>query len=251
MESLNGSGICQSQSTRLVILSVVFGDPPVRTVTVFTTSLVLSIQVLPNVHLNFNSSRLAGPTHWFRLLFACCCRDLPSDIQECVCLERCHLFIFLPFFLSVFLFGYQLPLLCHVLQSSHLPSWFSLSVPSWLTYMLNSTSLASSFTLCVYFVMFYRWNGLRTVTKLLGLRSSPLPNGKGQENCEILVRNLEVTGTSSWFGNICRLFIILLVFCVMPVFVLMRSGVCDRAWKTVWLLPEPLPPPDDHYRRRI
>lgn len=92
-----------------VILSVVFGDPPVRTVTVFTTSLVLSIQVLPNVHLTFNSSRLAGPTHWFRLLFACCCRDLPSDIQECVCPDRCHLFVFLPLFLSVFLFGHQLP----------------------------------------------------------------------------------------------------------------------------------------------
>lgn len=77
------------------------------------------------------------------------------------------------FFRSFFYLGTSCLLLCHVLQSSHLPSWFSLSVPSWLIYMLNSTSLASSFTLCVCFVMFYRCNGLRTVTKLLGLRSSP------------------------------------------------------------------------------
>lgn len=63
---------------------MVFSDPPVRNGDSFHYIVVLSIQVLPNVHLNFNSSQLAGPTTLFRLLFACFWRDLPSDIRECV-----------------------------------------------------------------------------------------------------------------------------------------------------------------------
>lgn len=155
----------------------------------------------------------------------------------CVCMEGCHLFVFLPCSflpLSSYLDHSRL-LSCHVLQSSHLPSCFSLSVPSCLISTLNSTSLGSSLTLSVFIALYWTQNPHQTVGPSLFIR---IQTEKSRNTVKVLVRNLEVTGTSLCFGNICRLFVVLLVSYLMPVLVLMSSGVCDRAWKTVSLLPD-------------
>lgn len=146
------------------------------------------------------------------------------SLQECVCPERCRLLLCIPCrFLSVFLFGRQPPpratssrrlLRLHLLARLGLISTLSVFVLSRFIAVTDSEPSPN-------------------VGPSLILR---IPQTEESRNTvKVPFRNLEVTGTSLWFGNIFCLFT---VSYVMPVQFLMSSGVGDGAWKTVAPVPD-------------
>lgn len=159
-------------------------------------------------------------------------------------MERCHLFVFLPrSFLSVFVFGRQLPPL---VPRAPVHSFAFVFQPVFALLSHSHAELNQCVfqfdSVRVYFVMFYHCNGLRTVTKLLGLHPSvqEYRESPGQES----VSNWNQFMVWEHLPS---------VYCPACLLVLTSSGACDRAWKLFdcSLTCKPLPPADDHYHRRI